>query len=306
LCSIKSNKVVVLLGPTAVGKTSLISQLSGLVHAVIYADSAAFYNGCSIASAKPTPDEQAFLPHYLISFLNLNESYNATQFTLDADRLCQQFHSNKQIPLVSGGSLFYLNSFLFGPSLAPPASSMVRAYLQNFLQTKGAAALYTLAQQIDPVATSKLHPNDNYRLLRLLEVYYSSGRPLSSFTLSSKLRQNYKFIIIILERERDELYRRINDRVEAMFVAGLAEEVAGLKALGLTAQTAVMRTIGYAEWFIPDININQIKELIKQNSRRYAKRQLTFLRKLSPYAHTFRADDCKGVKNFLAKELIDD
>jgi len=294
-------KLLALLGPTAVGKTALVNNLAGRFSGVIYADSASFYRQLNIGSAKPSPAEQQLILHHFINCLNFNEQLTASNFTRQAEQLIA---ASKGDLLLTGGSLFYLQNLLYGSSEAPPPSEATRKYIQQRLINEGKPALYNELSRVDPISAGRLHSNDSYRVSRALEVFYDTGRPLSSFARPLKPRKDLNLTIIILERPREELYQRINERIEFMFTAGLAAEVANLKQLGATAASPAMKAIGYAEWFNPNLSSEaEIKEAIKQNTRRYAKRQLTFLRSLKPYSSCFNADDTvqiiEGIRNAL-------
>jgi tRNA dimethylallyltransferase len=297
-----NSSVVLFLGPTAVGKTAVIAQLRHLFGGVIYADTGALYRDLIIGTAKPSAEEIRQIPHYLLDRISFHEAFDAARFVYEADAACRQIHTTGALPLLAGGSLFYLNAFIFGQAATPKASVAVRAHVAAMLQSEGAAKLYDRLMRIDPTAAERININDHYRLTRALEVYYDSGCLLSSFKQADQPRECFNFIIIILNRSRDELYARINSRVETMFDRGLKEEVEQLKKAGASAASPGMKAIGYAEWFDPRyISDNEIKEAIKQNSRRYAKRQLTFLRRLLPYAHSCAADDIDCIEDIIKK-----
>jgi len=193
--------------------------------------------------------------------------------------------------VVSGGTGFYLKNFIMGLSEAPPSNAEIRAALRKELQEKGADALMEELAAADPVSAGRIHINDEYRLLRALEVWRSCGKPLSSFETNSsanasKARPGFNFITIGLSRPREELYRRINRRCADMFKQGLAEEVRSLFEAGYTPNDPGLRAIGYREFFVEDEEASGnwrfsqdtegVQALVAQNSRRYAKRQITF------------------------------
>ncbi|MCL2252703.1 MAG: tRNA (adenosine(37)-N6)-dimethylallyltransferase MiaA [Treponema sp.] len=295
------NPVLILFGPTASGKTGILLELfnssnsknSTVVQAeVISADSMQVYRGMNIGTAKPSADETARLPHYLIDIREPSEQFNAGDFVRLADKACHEISSRGNIPVVSGGTGFYLKNFIMGLSEAPPSCKEVREQLKLEFNEKGAAALMEELAVCDPVSARRIHINDEYRMLRALEVYRSCGKPLSSFEMNSKDRQtnttrnNFRFIIIGLSRPRDELYNRINLRCDQMFKQGLPDEVKSLYEKGYTPNDPGLRAIGYREFFIEEPeapclwrlsqDIDGVKALIAQNSRRYAKRQITF------------------------------
>jgi len=291
--------VLILFGPTASGKTGILLELfkTGSLQAeVISADSMQVYRGMDIGTAKPSPEECARLPHHLIDIRDPSQQFNSGDFVRLADEACAQITERGRLPVVSGGTGFYLKNFILGLSEAPPSDAEIREKLKEELKEKGSAVLMEELAHGDPVSAGRIHINDEYRLLRALEVLRSSGRPLSSFEVNVKeKRADFRFIIIGLSRPREELYRRINERCAQMFEQGLADEVRSLFEAGFTPNDPGLRAIGYREFFIEDFSANEqagtadeprkwrlsqdidgVKALVAQNSRRYAKRQITF------------------------------
>ncbi|MDR0302535.1 MAG: tRNA (adenosine(37)-N6)-dimethylallyltransferase MiaA, partial [Treponema sp.] len=250
-----NSPVLILFGPTASGKTGILLELfnssSGLQAEVVSADSMQVYRGMDIGTAKPSVEERARLPHHLIDIRDPSQQFNAGDFVRLADEACKEIASRGKLPVVSGGTGFYLKNFIMGLSEAPPSNEEIRAELKNELQEKGSVALMTELAAADPVSAGRIHINDEYRLLRALEVWRSCGQPLSSFEVNSeKKRSCFRFITIGLSREREELYRRINLRCEEMFRRGLAEEVRSLYEKGYTPNDPGLRAIGYREFFV--------------------------------------------------------
>ncbi len=278
-----------MLGPTAVGKTHAVQALAHQIGAVIYADTACLYRDLTIGVAKPSLAEQQLAPHYLLDQLALNENFSSAEFVKQADELCASLVSEGKVPLITGGSLFYIRNFLFGASQAPPTSPPTRQQVQEILHREGLEGVRRRLGAVDTVSVGRLALADSYRLTRALEVYYECGQPLSSFALPSTLRDAYEFLIVVLMRPREQLYERINERVEQMWRDGLPQEVARLCEKGLTAQVAAAKCIGYKEFFMHEGD-ERIKEAIKLNTRHYAKRQMTFLRSL-PCHEPIMADD---------------
>ena len=293
--------VLILFGPTASGKTGILFELfggasgrlyssNGILAEVISADSMQVYRGMDIGTAKPSAQERAALPHHLIDIRSPSEQFNAGDFVRLADEACLQIAGRGSLPVVSGGTGFYLKNFIMGLSEAPPCDAEIRAALKRELKEKGASALMEELAVCDPVSAQRIHINDEYRLMRALEVFRSCGRPLSSFEVNVKeKRADFRFIIIGLSRPREELYRRINERCAQMFKLGLAQEVRSLYEAGYTPNDPGLRAIGYREFFVEDLttrewsggwrlsqDIDGVQALVAQNSRRYAKRQLTF------------------------------
>jgi len=284
--------VLILFGPTASGKTSVLFELfntsSGLKAEIVSADSMQVYRGMNIGTAKPSAREQALLPHHLIDIRDPSQQFNAGDFVRLADEACLQIADRGKLPVVSGGTGFYLKNFIMGLSEAPPSNREIREQLKKELKEKGAACLMGELAVGDPVSAGRIHINDEYRLLRALEVLRFSGKPLSSFkeTSTEQMRSRFRFVIIGISRPREELYSRINMRCEDMFRQGLADEVRTLYEKGYTPDDPGLRAIGYREFFTEDggekgkwvlsRDIDGVRALVAQNSRRYAKRQIVF------------------------------
>jgi tRNA dimethylallyltransferase len=290
--------VFVLFGPTASGKTDILLRLFGegspdrvCPAEVVSADSMQVYRGMDIGTAKPSSAERRRLPHHLIDIRSPAEQFTAGDFVRLADDACLDIARRGKLPVVSGGAGFYLKNFILGLPEAPPADGEIRAKLKEELAEKGAAALMSELAAGDRESAEKIHINDEYRLLRALEVLRITGRPLSSFGLSGKgaaKRPLYRFLVTGLSRPREELYQRINRRCAAMFRSGLPAEVRALCEAGYGPRHPGLRAIGYREFFVEEpgaegegsrrlsADIAGVEALTAQNSRRYAKRQITF------------------------------
>jgi tRNA dimethylallyltransferase len=282
--------VFILFGPTGSGKTALLEKLFSGAGAlcpaeVISADSMQVYRGMNIGTAKPDAELLARLPHHLIDIRDPREQFNAGDFVRLAAGACGDIASRGKLPVISGGTGFYLKSFISGLGEAPPSDPLVRRSLREELLQKGPGTLFEELARLDPVSVERIHLNDVYRLLRALEVCRVSGRPLSSFAPGKGVRRGYRFVIAGLRRDRQDLYRRIELRCDDMFRRGLAGEVEELFHRGYTPGDPGLRAIGYREFFeqIPgeeEYRLNGdtegVKVLVKRNSRRYAKRQETF------------------------------
>lgn len=260
---------------------------------VINADSRQVYRGLDIGTAKPEPRLRRRPPHHLIDVAAPEEQFTAGDFVRAADRLVAEIHGRGGLPVIAGGAAFYLWSFLHGLSAAPPADPELRRELQRRARREGAAALHRELARLDPATAARLPSGDANRVVRALEVHRLSGRPLSAFRNPQAARGGYPRLVLGLQRERQELYARIDRRVERMLDAGLAAEVAALRARGYHAATPGLRSIGYAEFFL-DAAPAERRALIQRNSRRFAKRQLTFFRRF-PEVRWFPADDAAGV-----------
>jgi tRNA dimethylallyltransferase len=281
--------VFILFGPTGSGKTALLEKLFTGAGAlcpgeVISADSMQVYRGMNIGTAKPDPALLARLPHHLIDIRDPREQFNAGDFVRLAAGACGDIAARGKLPVISGGTGFYLKSFISGLGEAPPSDPPARRSLREELLQKGPGALFEELARRDPASAERIHPNDVYRLLRALEVCRVSGRPLSSFAPGKGVRRGYRFVTAGLRRDRQDLYRRIELRCDDMFRRGLAGEVEELFRRGYTPGDPGLRAIGYREFFEPlpgkgyrfKRDTEEVKALVKRNSRRYAKRQETF------------------------------
>ncbi len=276
--------VIVIFAPTASGKTALTKKLFApggshfiLNAEIISADSQAVYKGMDIGTAKPEPELRKILPHHLIDILTPDQQYNVSDFVNDADRACHDIYARGKTPVICGGTGFYIRNFLYGVALTPVSDLVLREQLKARITTEGNAALYKELAAIDPVSAVKIHPNDAYRICRALEVYYLSGKTRSAFAIEPALRPQYDFTFIVLQPQRDLLYRRIEERVNQMIEQGLEKEVQSLIAAGYTKDSPGMKAIGYHEWFEYD-NKELICKAITHNTRKYAKKQYTYIR----------------------------
>ncbi|MBQ6673794.1 MAG: tRNA (adenosine(37)-N6)-dimethylallyltransferase MiaA [Spirochaetia bacterium] len=284
--------VVVVFGPTAVGKTEFLLHFEHIAE-IINSDSLQVYRHMSIGTAKPDKSVTQRIPHHLVDCIDPDKEFSAGDFVNQADQLCCQIYNRGKLPIIAGGTGFFLKNFIYGLPESPAASDEVRQLLKKRLDTEGLSALREELHQKDPESWSRIKPLDSYRILRALEVYYTAGLPLSDYKLPDKMRDIYRFLLIGLARDRAELYDRINNRVETMFQNGLPEEYKKLKAMGYSPDCPGLSAIGYKEFStmeeLGSLTLNDVKELIKQNSRNYAKRQITFFKAL-PDVHWFHPD----------------
>ena len=289
--------VVLLFGPTAVGKTACLTELFSGNAEIISADSMQVYRGMDIGTAKPDSRFLSRIPHHLIDIRSPDEPFNAGDFVRETERLLPEILSRGRLPVICGGTAFYFINFLFGLPQAPPSDRKTAAEIEAEVLNGGRQRLYEELRLKDPVSAARIPPGDTYRLVRALEVFRTSGRPLSSYQTGQIPRSDYRFKIIELTRPRAELYERINRRVGQMFADGLPEEWRRLRADGCTAASPGMRAIGYAEFFLSD-NPDEVRELIQKNSRRYAKRQITFFQKI-PGRRRFHPDETGEMRGFI-------
>lgn len=282
----KKIPVIVIFAPTATGKTALTLKLfdSGS-HSlfkdkaeIISADSMAVYKYMNIGTAKPDKTVLSQIPHHLIDFLEPNFQFSVNEFVRRSDLLCTEIYSRGKIPAIVGGTGFYIRNFLLGLPKTPKSNAEIRTQLKNELEKSGIDFMYEKLKLVDNESAQKINKNDAYRILRALEVFYLTGKPRSSFSLSEKLRENYDFFTVILERDRSDLYERIDMRIEQMFSQGLEQEVQSLIEKGFTKDDAGMKAIGYREFFEGFDSPAEIKEKIKHDSHKYAKKQYVFMK----------------------------
>jgi len=298
--------VIVIFAPTACGKTALAREIFGMSSLsrfkdkgeVISADSQAVYIGMDKGTAKPTAEEVLDIPHHLINMVTPDVQFGVGEFMTYADSCAKEIWNRGKLPVVLGGTGFYIRNFLLGLTKAPESDPEVREAIKLRAQTEGNKQLYHELKMVDPVYAKKININDVYRICRALEVYETTGKPLSSFAMPDKLREGFDFLPVILNRSREELYERIDLRVEEMFRNGLCEEIEELKSKGYGIDTPGMKAIGYSEFFIEGLSIEEIKAKIKHNSHRYAKKQYTFMKDI-PGAVTLEANDKEGFLSVL-------
>ncbi len=278
-------KILILTGPTAVGKTDLAIYLArNLGGEIISADSMQVYKKMDIGTAKPTPTERKKVPHHLIDFFDPRESYSAGDFQRDARRCIEDVLKRKHLPQVVGGTGLYIQSLLTG---LPPAFDKkdpnLRKSLREIADREGREAVHKKLRQCDPELASRIHPNDIQRTIRGLEVYRLTGQPLSELQKKARAtRLPYQVTGFILFRPREELYSLIDTRVDQMVAAGLEKEVQELIAMGCNSTHTSMQGLGYREFYYylqgSNITREEAIDLIKRNTRRFAKRQLTWFR----------------------------
>ncbi|MBN2536006.1 MAG: tRNA (adenosine(37)-N6)-dimethylallyltransferase MiaA [Spirochaetales bacterium] len=299
--------VIILFGPTASGKSHIIVNLLGKGCEVINADSQQVYKFLDIATAKPAKEDIDRIPHHLVGIIDPKRQFNAGRFVREAEKLVFHIFKKRKLPVLAGGTGFYLKNFIYGLPEAPPSSLPVRERLKQEAGKKGIACLFNKLMDCDPEYAASIEKNDLLRIIRALEVYEISGKPLSSFNVPVKERDDMIMYKIGLSLPREELYNRINNRVEEMFEKGLVDELRFLIHKGYTPSDPGMQGIGYQEFFLMQTGcflFTDIKELIKQNTRRFAKRQITFFKSFQDVSW-FHPADVKGIQsgieNFLKK-----
>lgn len=276
-----------MIGPTAVGKTALgLALAERLGGEIVSADSRQVYRQLSIGTAKPSAEERARVPHHFIDELDVSEPFSAGRFAEAAAARIEQILDRGRVPLVVGGSTLYIEALLHGLADIPATSAATRAHLTRRLEREGAAALFRELQELDPTSAATMDATKTQRVVRALEVYRDTGRPLSSFH-ARRPAVRFPFAPVVLTRPREVLYQRIDRRVDRMLEAGLVEENRRLLGAGIPPSANPLRTIGYREpmaYLRGEIGYDEMVRRLKRNSRRYAKRQLTWFRRHDDYA----------------------
>ena len=252
---------------------------------IISADSRQIYKELTIGSAKPTVEELAQVPHHFINELNLGEPYSAGLFAEQASERIDEVFARGRVPVVVGGSTLYLHALVHGLSPTVPSDPDVRTNIEKRLEEVGKDALYEELSRIDPQSASAMDPTKTSRLIRAIEVFELTGKPLSKFH-GQPLPSPHEFCVTVLTLERPILYERIEKRVDWMLVEGLMEENRQIRDLQLDRTLPALKSIGYQEplaYLDGHCSWQDMVELIKRNSRRYAKRQLTWLRRYEAY-----------------------
>ncbi len=275
--------VVIIAGPTAVGKTDLSVQLAKhYCTEIISCDSMQIYRQMAIGSAKPSVQEMQGVPHHLMDFVAPTEKYSVSDYAMAARAEISRLHEQSKMPLITGGTGLYVNSLLYKMDFSSAKPDLaLRHTLQARIESEGLEALYSELKVLSPEAAKKIHPNNVHKVLRALEIALS-GQGHKDFATDPLPETAYTPILVVLTRHREELYERINQRVDIMLQLGLVEEVKALMALGLTSDDQSMKGIGYKEvigYLVGAYDYNTMVELLKQNTRRYAKRQLTWFRR---------------------------
>lgn len=277
--------LIILTGPTAVGKTAASIQLAKAVGGeIISADSMQVYRQMNIGTAKITPEEMQGIPHHLVDAIAPNISFHVYEFKKMAEQAMHEIWKRGHIPVVAGGTGFYIQALLYDIDFNPEEKGhSYRAELEELVGVEGADFLHERLKSIDPVSAECIHPNNIKRVIRALEYYHETGTPISAHNQQQRAKHSpYDFIYIVLTMNRQKLYARINKRVERMFEQGLLEETEALIRQGCTSDMTSMQAIGYKElfpYFEGKISREEAMEQIQKDTRHFAKRQLTWFRR---------------------------
>lgn len=295
--------LIIMVGPTAVGKTELAIGLAAELRGeILTADSMQVYKGMDIGTAKPTIKEQKGIPHHLIDLVNPDETFTVADYQRHYEKKLHELAEKKVTALLSGGTGLYVRAVTQGFDFPdPPGDPDLRDELREKAAAEGNQALHQWLAKVDPASAEKIHPNDLKRVLRALEVYISTGTPFSQLQKTKEPKLSADTIYIGLTRDREELYRRIELRVDKMLTDGLLAEVQGLLEKGYGPNLQSMQGLGYKE-IIPVLTgrstLEDATELLKKRTRNYAKRQLTWFRR-EPIESWFLLEEGEEDKTFV-------
>lgn len=300
-------KVIVIVGPTGSGKTALSLHLARLLKTeIISADSRQFYKYLDIGTAKPTENELRGINYHMIGFLMPEVDYNVSKFKKDSLKICNTLWNKGQLPIITGGSGLYIKSIIDGLSDTPDPDFKIRENLLVEKEKYGVEALHRKLKDIDPESAAAIHQNNWKRVIRAIEVYYKTGIKISDVNEKNVGDSNIKADQYGILWDRDTLYSRINERCDRMIEEGLVEEVRKLMNSGFSRNLNSLNTLGYKEiiaYLEGEINLVEAIELFKRNTRRYAKRQLTWFRKDSRI--TWQSINCSEDLIIFAEKIAD-
>jgi len=281
------NKIplIIIQGATAVGKSEFAIKIAKEFNSsIISADSRQVYKYMNTGTAKPTLKEQSNIKHHLIDIVKPDQEYNAGTFSEDADKLIKQISSQNKIHIICGGTGFYIKALLEGLFKAPEIPIEIRQYLRKNVEIKGTEFFYNQLKKIDPESAERINQNDANRIIRALEIYETTGKTITQLWEENiSRRRNFKTVNIILKENREILYAKINNRVDKMIDNGLLNEMEVLIEKGYKRTDPGMNTVGYKELFPFLDGVHKLAECIvkiKQNTRNFAKRQITWYRKI--------------------------
>jgi len=276
-------KVIVIVGPTCSGKSQVALNLAERLNTeIISADSRQIYKYLSIGTAKPTENELSKIKHHFIDALSPDEDYNVSKYEEEALNIIARLSSENKIPIVAGGSGLYVKAIIDGIINEVSVDEEYRQQLKEKREIYGNEFLYNELKRVDPVSASKMLPQNWKRVMRALEVYHLTGKPIWEFHQSHKREVDYQFCQFGLMWEREILYSRIEKRVDSMIENGLIEEVRNILSMGFPKSLNSLNTVGYKEiisFLENEITLDKAIQLIKRNTRRFAKRQMTWFRK---------------------------
>jgi len=278
------DKVVVICGPTASGKTDLAIRVAQKANGeIISADSMQVYQYMNIGTAKPTREEMQGIPHHLLDAVKPDEPFNVALFKEKAEEKIRGILSGNKLPIIAGGTGLYINSLVYNIRFSETVcDEAFRAEMNTLAAAQGPKVLHDRLREVDPESADRIHFNNVKRVIRALEVYHFTGKTITQHQKESRLEPApYRYLVFYLDVDREELYARINKRVDRMIQDGLVDEVRALLQMGYKPGCAAMQGLGYKE-LIPylegEISLDEAIEILKRNTRHYAKRQITWFK----------------------------
>ena len=310
--------MIILTGPTAVGKSALSVELAKKINgAVISADSMQVYRHMDIGSAKITPEEMQGVTHYMIDELEPDEEFHVVRFVTMAKEYLKEIYADGKIPIIAGGTGFYIQALLYDIDFTEQqCDETYRRQLEDLAREHGAEYLHGILREVDPASAEAIHANNIKRVIRALEFYQLSGKKISEHNETERQKQSpYNFAYFVLTDERAKLYERIDRRVDAMIEAGLVEEVKKLKSKGCSREMVSMQGLGYKEilaYLDGGCTLEEAVYIIKRETRHFAKRQLTWFKRERDVIwldkQAFGYDDAAILKDMISileeKEII--
>ena len=281
----KKKPMIILTGPTAVGKTDLSIQLAKAMNGeIISADSMQVYRHMDIGSAKVTPEEMDGVPHHLIDVLEPEEEFNVVVFQKLAKEALTGIYERGHIPIIVGGTGFYIQALLYDIDFTEnDGDTAIRRELEKLAQTQGAGFLHQMLQEIDPESAAAIHQNNVKRVIRAIEFYRQTGKKISLHNEQEREKQSpYQFLYYVLDTDRKTLYERIDRRVDLMMEHGLVDEVKHLADMGCTRDMVSMQGLGYKEildYLSGEIPLEEAVYILKRDTRHFAKRQITWFKR---------------------------
>lgn len=281
----KKKPMIILTGPTAVGKTDLSIQLAKAINGeIISADSMQVYRHMDIGSAKVTPEEMDGVPHHLIDVLEPEEEFNVVVFQKLAKEALTGIYERGHIPIIVGGTGFYIQALLYDIDFTEnDGDTAIRRELEKLAQTQGAGCLHQMLQEIDPESAAAIHQNNVKRVIRAIEFYRQTGKKISLHNEQEREKQSpYQFLYYVLDTDRKTLYERIDRRVDLMMEHGLVDEVKHLADMGCTRDMVSMQGLGYKEildYLSGEIPLEEAVYILKRDTRHFAKRQMTWFKR---------------------------
>ncbi len=280
----KKKPLIILTGPTAVGKTKASIQLAKTLNGeIISADSMQVYQYMDIGTAKITPDEMDGVPHHLIDTFLPDQDFSVATFKECAQAAMEEIYAKGKIPIIVGGTGFYIQALLYDIDFAEVEGHPYREELETFAKEKSPEALHARLQEIDPEAAQEIHANNVKRVIRAIEYFYENGKKISEHNASEREKSSpYNFCYFVLNDERELLYRRIDERIDIMVEQGLLEEVQSLLKKGYHRELVSMQGLGYKEivaYLAGETSLEEAIRILKRDTRHFAKRQLTWFRR---------------------------